>query len=1302
MQDLCWKGCVIYPFRQQTIFTIYHQALLRNGKRCLADCGRTGISLSELKPSLEARNLLRAVNLPNTDLTNVVIVEEEASIASTDEETIAEKEGPRVFNPSSSPYQTTSVQNYAEVKPDKRQGLASYRSNTDRIEDREGEDPSRDSTLSLDRGRYENQEARMNSRGPEYSQDGDGFRRVRLVTEGDLDLLGEKLKGHQEQGSSSSPDRLGFLCGEDHQSPSVSKGGSVNNSFGRESKRRRQEESLLPAYTSWERGTRAQKNNNPESWRFEDKRRKPSATSTSNTGERERGRFGRSRSRERSKEVKEKKQRRDSSREKSSRESRDKSRSRDRKEEVRSRNRKKPALKLRSQEEGRRSRENERSRSREVKSRSREDVRSKNRPKLPIQEDERRSREIKRSRSREEARSRSKDLRRSKSRERVGNKSGQTVRTRDKNLVLDNFSPISSNPEEKGDGGEKGKEENMTREAKSKKGVQWKCKGEVGAGREAHAGFVQQIVEEDKSQISKQCAVKTELVPREIKRPKQVVDEIPKGMCALAKGQVKREVKALSPELIVLGDEDIHCDYDNNPLIKQFSEYVEEEPRKEESPQDSLDKSLEKSMEKFAEESLPEFSSSSVTTAHFLENPDDIILGGEQVWTRPDNNLRLSISSDSRPQEDENATDHEEDSLKSLSVQDAPSLKLVNIESMKPEKEIEGNEEVDDIVVPLGGCICDQFKYRPPSSSWEIEDVVCFDHQCHPTKIVGVVSKSANSHTFLAELTDQDGVLAGRSVKFCPRPPPETLAGTFVQLRKVFHKKYILLAVDCPWDKAEEVLTSGTNVGICQTWLGENVEDLTPTTDIPLTCESMESDADGVLSLTCSTPLHFGRSMPFVIVVASSRLKISDENRLCSVSKNGMVSLTCRDQPELGSQSIESLKATEIGTITNIIDNKFMEIIIRKVLLKNMEVVKKGPSKKLSLKTDVPSQRKKTSKVIAKSPARMKFGVKTAIKVKPASTSSSSVFGDNAESDDETCSNSSNASSSQASSKSVNSLGMRLGAKRLRRTSSPGKLQVQNVKSAKIDCATGKSIPTVLNTQPVPAIPIGPILSTSVAAPLLPDLSKPPPTSELNTPPPMPDLNKPPPSFNLSRPPPSSYKMPTFLGMKAPPPGCFTHPLPGPSPVQTTLEQHQQVMNESALVLEASSNQHEGSLPKCSKPLPCIRCQLNPNSDIVRCPSCPQYTVILDQDLALPTDTPVVGEVKVEGLKDGPYVKIFSLGGTIHIPDSLNLAFSHNPDATPKRVDDTVTMNFLNTGLKDILLEKGTPVTRAQLLTLGS
>ena len=112
---------------------------------------------------------------------------------------------------------------------------------------------------------------------------------------------------------------------------------------------------------------------------------------------------------------------------------------------------------------------------------------------------------------------------------------------------------------------------------------------------------------------------------------------------------------------------------------------------------------------------------------------------------------------------------------------------------------------------------------------------------------------------------------------------------------------------------------------------------------------------------------------------------------------------------------------------------------------------------------------------------------------------------------------------------------------------------------------------------------------------------------------------------------------------------------------------------------------------------------MNPNesqSHIVRCHSCPQYRVILDQDLPLPPDTPVVGEVKVEGLKDGSFVKIFSLGGTIHIPNSLNLLFSHNPDAIPKRIDNTVSMNFLNTGPKDILLKKGTPVTGAQLLRL--
>merc|ERR1711971_641078 len=126
--------------------------------------------------------------------------------------------------------------------------------------------------------------------------------------------------------------------------------------------------------------------------------------------------------------------------------------------------------------------------------------------------------------------------------------------------------------------------------------------------------------------------------------------------------------------------------------------------------------------------------------------------------------------------------------------------------------------------------------------------------------------------------------------------------------------------------------------------------------------------------------------------------------------------------------------------------------------------------------------------------------------------------------------------------------------------------------------------------------------------------------SELSTPPPIPDLNKPPPSLNLGRPPSSSYKMPNFVGIQTPPPGYVSHPLPGPNSSQTTRD----------LTSLRASSQQTSSMPKCSQPPSCIQCQLNPSCDIVRCPSCPQYTVILDQDLALPTDIPVVGEVKVE------------------------------------------------------------------------
>merc|ERR1719209_2909498 len=363
----------------------------------------------------------------------------------------------------------------------------------------------------------------------------------------------------------------------------------------------------------------------------------------------------------------------------------------------------------------------------------------------------------------------------------------------------------------------------------------------------------------------------------------------------------------------------------------------------------------------------------------------------------------------------------------------------------------------------------------------------------------------------------------------------------------------------------------------------------------------MESDENGVLSLGCSTPLKPGRSMPFVVFEHSSRLKISAEGRLCSVNKNGNCSLTCRDHPELGSQSIESLKGSEIGTITNVLDNEFMEAIIKKILLRNMETVKKDPSRKPSLKTNVSIQRKTTSK----SPARMKFGVKTAIKVKQAcSTSSSNIFGNDEETDDETCSNSSNTSSSQASSKSVNSLGV--GANRNRRPSDPGKL----LKGAKKNCAlhsvqqcaqcpilkTGKAIPTIMNTAPVSAIPINPILSKRMSSnqcPFLPDLSKPPPSAELNRPPPIHDLSKPPPTLDIGILPNSSTKTPIFFSIKTPPP----------------VAAHNSGETQEQSLLRASSQ------PAGSQPQPCNLCQLNPKCDLMCCPSCPLFTVLVDQDL---------------------------------------------------------------------------------------
>ena len=146
---------------------------------CLVGCGRTGISLSELKPSLEMRSRLQAVNLPN-ELTNVVIVEEEASVESTDDETLA----------------------YYGVDSDNRQGTIDFRTGRDRLEVQERQDSERQHSSRSSSFPSENQESSMNNRSQEFSEDGDGFRRVRLITTGE-DAVSPGGGGLQEKSSVS-------------------------------------------------------------------------------------------------------------------------------------------------------------------------------------------------------------------------------------------------------------------------------------------------------------------------------------------------------------------------------------------------------------------------------------------------------------------------------------------------------------------------------------------------------------------------------------------------------------------------------------------------------------------------------------------------------------------------------------------------------------------------------------------------------------------------------------------------------------------------------------------------------------------------------------------------------------------------------------------------------------------------------------------------------------------------------------------------------------------------------------------
>ena len=1131
---------------------------------CFAGCGRPGISLSELRPAIETRNLLRSASR-----TNIVIVEEDASI--TDEES----------TPSGLPTLSLSPISSKEVDTT--------------VDSRQEEDSFRQVRLV-----GEDETSPRACEPQKVESEGHSVRKVSRI-EGELDvntrLLGEDLKHSNKE-----------------------------------------RESLLPAYTSWDKRSHLEKVTNQKK-----------SSDTHKADSTDRGR---------SKRVNDGEKRRDRCQGRSTRSrSREASNYKSR-EEKREENRRKPDLLRCNGGNGdvrRRSNDSEKGRylGREQsnktkdcseKERHRAKKRSKSKERYEIKSRERsrsncgeRKKSQNRGRTRraiqEHGSSGSKELRGAMINERKNFGAGHS----ELSLASNCLSPIASNREVKSDDNGGGDEvRGIPEPAVTKIGIQWKCKGEVDLERKVLEGF------ED------QCASNTELAKKESRLPKQEEDDQTIDKCVLLKQQIKTEVKNQSPEVIVIDDDDEHCDNNIvNVLKTQSSEYVEKG-----TPEDSLEISIKKS----GNDNLSNFSPTA-----------------ELGFPRPDENRRLSISSDPRPQEDENVSDPAEDCFEPRRKKHTSGLKVVDVTSMMPEEQIFG----DDVVIQVtGGCICDKFEYRPPSSSWNIFEVICNLHRSFGTKIVGVVTKSTTSHTFLAEVADEDGVVAGRSVKFCPKPPPDSLPGTFVQLRKVHHKKYILLTVDCPWPKAQEAFSFGTYVGLCQVWLGPNVEDLAPSTNISLTCENMESDADGVLSLGCSTSLKPGRPVPFLVVEVEDRLRFQNENRLCSVNKNGMVNLTFRDRPELGSESVMNIKGREIGFISNIIDSAHMEAVIRKVLLSNMNVAKSTPQVPLTSHKKLKTQKSSTRGI--GSPKKMKFGVKTTIRVKPASVKPSSIFGDNAETDDdEMCSNSSNASSSQASSKMSNPLTaaamnkpkstvnhlVSLAATTQKRPIDASKARnVNRANTAGVSPKNGIAIPTILNTPPVSAIPISPLL--------LPDLSRPPPSLERSRP----DLNMPPPCVTPSQP---------HQIIKTPHPRIPCPPPQEPSPFPRA-QTSAQPSNPSFIVS------------------PCTLCLLNPQFDVKRCPSCPQYTVSLDQDLQLPPDTHVMGKVCVQELNDGQFVKIFSLGGTIHIPDSLNLAFSNNPDATPKRTDGSVTLNFLNTGERDIFLKRGTPVTMAQVLMMSS
>jgi hypothetical protein len=108
--------------------------------------------------------------------------------------------------------------------------------------------------------------------------------------------------------------------------------------------------------------------------------------------------------------------------------------------------------------------------------------------------------------------------------------------------------------------------------------------------------------------------------------------------------------------------------------------------------------------------------------------------------------------------------------------------------------------------------------------------------------------------------------------------------------------------------------------------------------------------------------------------------------------------------------------------------------------------------------------------------------------------------------------------------------------------------------------------------------------------------------------------------------------------------------------------------------------------------------------DLGRCPSCPEVTVVLAEAMVLAPGRGLEARVTLEPPLPGDtashitLVRIFTLGGTLHLPDSLNLNFSHNPDGTPKPARGHISVRFLNTSSREMCIQKGHRVSKGQAL----